>query len=153
MVANVYLRVYSMVSPGSRSILQKISGQNALFSLVVCQIMVYFMISNPGKGKVSSILSAVVLTLAGLFWAVTLQGQYGIYFVLMTAIFYLFRNHKTLRIGSAVVLSIALYYTPEFSMIAINKYNGQRGEYQKYLFYAMYPLMWVAAVIIKLIVV
>ncbi len=127
------------------------SNQNALFSLAVCQIMAYFMKNQRADTQKGYFLSRALFLVAGIVWAVLLQGQYGVYFVLMSGIFYLFRERKYLRLGSALVFSIGLYYTPEIALIPIEKYNGERGEYPKYLFYALYPAMWVLACVVKLL--
>lgn len=117
------------------------SGQNVMFTYAVCLVMLYGLrLLEAGEGRHRLLKLAV--TAAAVLWCMLLRSAFGLCTVLLTAIYYLWRDEK----GTSVMLGCAvslMYVTAPLSGYAIYNYSGQRGrlaEKGKYLFYALYPV-------------
>lgn len=124
------------------------NAQNVLFTLVICQVLLYFLRFVGQEGAWRIILSWV-LVLAGAVWATLFATQYGAYLVLITGIFYILREHILTRNIITISISLLWYYTPELGLIPIHFYQGERGSYNKYIFYALYPALWIVLALLK----
>lgn len=102
---------------------------------------------------------ALSLAILGvLMWAADLGNtDYGAFGVLAIAVGYSFRNNKVKSFALTMVpliLSSGLEAFALVDLIAIKKYNGQKGRSMKYFFYAFYPchilLLYLAAYIMGL---
>ena len=115
------------------------SGQNALFTLAICLIMLYALqMFVDRKGVLYWIVQGVIV-LAAVLWCSLLRTGFGLCTVLVTAIFYLLYEKNGLRIVLGSLVSI-MYVTGPLSGYALWSYNGERGgKRNKYLFYAFYP--------------
>ena len=116
------------------------SSQNPMLGLAVSLIVLYGMGMIQKDHKKHPIVCAI-LVLAGCLWCYFLNVEFGLFCVLLTAVFYLYRHSHGLRIFFATILGIP-YVTGIFATYPLFIYNGKRGrEYNKYIFYLLYPLV------------
>lgn len=126
------------------------NGQNFLFALLMCQLILVFLKTAERSEKFKGFM-IVSLFLAIPFWAMLLNIRFSGIAMVLTVVFYLLRkNPKAMLITNIVVSTVLLKFTAGLSAPLIHGYNGERGEYSKYLFYALYPVMWVMLALIKL---
>lgn len=123
-------------------------GQNPMFSLAVCLVMLYFL-EMPSNSRVASVLTKGIVIVATLLWGIILRLEFGWYLAVVTALFYLIPQRKLIRNIIIAVFSLLVLATPEIALLPISKYKGQRGGYNKYIFYGLYPAMWLILVVIK----
>lgn len=140
---------YDYVRTGQWFVFDGESAQNVLFSIAITQVMVYFL-KRTEQGKMWGVVLKVMLIVAGLFWTSLARSQYGTALIFFAAICYLCREKKFLRGALIIVLSVYTYYTPVLAIFFINRYDGERGRYNKYLFYVLYPAMWILIAVLKL---
>ena len=122
--------------------------QNPMFSLAVCLVMVYFL-DMPSKNRAAAIITKGVVIVATLLWTVILRLEHGWYLTVVTALFFLIPQRKIIRNIIIAVFSLLVLATPEVALLPISKYKGQRGGYNKFIFYGLYPAMWLILVVIK----
>ena len=116
------------------------SSQNALVSMCVCLLMLYFLsLFKDKKGIAISLLKGVIV-LCAVVWVTLLVSAYGLCLVLLTAIFYLFYSKNVLKTILGMITSL-LYVTGPLSFYGIWFYNEQRKDIlPKYVYYAFYPV-------------
>lgn len=117
-----------------------LSSQNPLFTLAVCLLMLYGLkIFDQGKGVTHRVVQLVII-LAAVLWCSMFRCGFGLCTVLLTAVYYMMRDHKGGRLLFGSLISL-MYVTGPFSVYALYSYNGQRGwNKNKYVFYVFYPL-------------
>lgn len=140
---------YDYVRTGQWFVFDGEGAQNVLFSIAITQVMVYFL-KRTEQGKMWGVVVKVMMIVAGLFWTSLARSQYGTALIFFAAICYLCREKKFLRGALIVTLSVYTYYTPVLAIFFINRYDGERGRYNKYLFYVLYPAMWILIAVLKL---
>ena len=117
-----------------------LSGQNALFTLVICLIMLYALRLFVGKKGVTYRLAQGIVILAAILWCSILRTGFGLCTVLLTAIYYLAYDQKSVRVLLGCAVSV-MYVTGPLSGYALWNYTGERGwNRNKYMFYVFYPL-------------
>lgn len=116
------------------------SSQNALFSMTICLLMLYFLkMAKEKQGALSAALQ-VLIVLCAVIWCSLFRTQYGLCMVLLAAIFYLFYTKNVLKTVLGIVVSL-LYVTGPLSFYGIWCYNEERKDtLPKYAYYAFYPL-------------
>lgn len=110
------------------------TSQNMIFTLVISLVMLYGLrLFDAGKAV------KLLIVLAALLWSALMKTQFGLCMVLLTAVYYLMKDHKAkLWVGGAISL---MYVTGPVSNFVLMRYNHQRGgKTSKYLFYLLYPL-------------
>lgn len=114
--------------------------QNPLFTLTICLIMLYGLrMFDKGKGAMHRFVQ-IMIVLSTLLWVSLIRGDIGLCTVVLTAIYYLLREHKGTRLLLGSMISI-MYISGPLSVYPLFMYNGQRGwNKNKYLFYIFYPL-------------
>lgn len=116
--------------------------QNSLWTVLIALLMLWLMRRFDGKELIHRVL-AVLILLAGCFWAIVLNCRFGGGFVLLTGIFYIFREKKGLKILLAVLVSF-IYATGPIGLAPVALYSGERRGTEgrgKYAFYLFYPIM------------
>lgn len=141
---------YNYACTGNWFVVSGSCGQNPLFALVISLLMLYFM-GYLGEGSWTKVVGKIMVMIAAVIWAVMLSVRYGMYIVVVTALFYLLRERKIAKNVVIGIISFPWYITPELSLMLTSKYSGNRQDYNKYLFYAAYPAMWFLAAMVKLI--
>lgn len=116
------------------------SSQNALVTMVICLLLVYFLDMVRSHRMAGAPLLYTVITLAGILWAVMLRAQFGLCMVLLTAIFYVFDLRNGIKTLLGVIVSL-MYATGPIAFYGIWCYNGVRKDrLPKYAYYLFYPL-------------
>jgi len=116
------------------------SSQNALVTMCICLLMLYFLKMFAQKSGFIYHVVRVVIVLCALVWVTVLRAEYGLCMVLLVAIFYLFHNKNILKtvLGGAVSL---LYVTGPLAFYAIWFYDEKRNDIiPKYVYYIFYPV-------------
>lgn len=126
------------------------NGQNILFAMAVGLVQLSILRAL-GTAKLGRTVACVLMVLAACVWSFILNIPCGAYFQLMVGIFYLLHNQEKLMLAVAAALSLLLLHTPVLAIPLLYFYDGQRGSYNKYLFYIAYPLLWMAAAMVKLL--
>ena len=125
------------------------NGQNFLFTLVLCLVILIFL-QNAERSEKFKVFMIVSLLLVIPFWALLSNVRFSGIAMYLTAIFYLLREKPLARNIVAAVVCTVLKVTGGISILLIRGYNQERGSYPKYLFYALYPAMWIVLAMIKL---
>ena len=127
-----------------------VSSQNALVSMSICLLMLYFLKLVQEKcGTMASVLQLLIV-LAAVIWAALFRAAYGLCLILLVAIFYVFYGKNGIKTLLGVVVSL-LYVTGPLAFYGIYCYNGQRrNRIPKYVYYVFYPLhLLVLGLIVK----
>lgn len=116
------------------------SKQNALFSMLLCLIMLYGLRYLKGKTGIGTKIAAAGLIVAALIWSNLFKCDFGLSMILLCAVYYLLYDRNGVKVLMGCAIS-TLYVTGPLSTYAIWNYNGERGwNKNKYVFYAFYPL-------------
>ena len=114
------------------------SGQNALFTLSLCLVMLYGLRLCARPGLAYRVAQACVV-LAAAFWSVVLRCGFGLCTVLLVAVYYLFYERKGVRVLLGCAISL-MYVTGPISAYPLWSYGGEKGRrINKYWFYLFYP--------------
>lgn len=124
------------------------NGQNFLFALLMCQLILVFL-KTAEKSEKFRIFMIVSLFLAIPFWAMITNIRFSGIAMILTAVFYILREKEVARDIIAAVIGTILKVTGGLSVLLIHGYNKERGSYNKYLFYGLYPAMWMVLALIK----
>lgn len=116
------------------------TSQNALVSMSVCLLMLYFLRMFKEREGALRYAAQFLIVLSSIAWVTLFRAQYGLCMVLLVAVFYLLYARNVLKtvLGAAASL---LYVTGPLSFYALWCYNGERKDRMpKYAYYAFYPL-------------
>lgn len=115
------------------------SSQNALVTMCVCLLMLYFLRMGKEKGGAAGGFLQALIVLCAIAWVTVFRSACGLCMVLLTADFYIFYGKNVLKTILGVIASL-LYVTGPLSFYPIWCYNGVRKDkFSKYVFYAFYP--------------
>lgn len=116
------------------------SSQNALVTMCICLLMLYFLRMLAKKGSIVHSLAQWLIVLCAIFWVTVCRAEYGLCMVLLVAVFYIFYTRNILKTILGGVISL-LYVTGPLAFYAIWFYNEERKDIvPKYVYYAFYPL-------------
>ncbi|HCT92611.1 MAG TPA: hypothetical protein DF613_14715 [Lachnospiraceae bacterium] len=117
-----------------------LSGQNALFSMAVSLLMLYFLRMVQEKKGAAGILLRLLIVGSGVFWVSLLRANCGLCVVLLTAVFYLLYGKNTWKTILGILISL-LYVTGPLAFYGIWCYNEVRkNKIPGYAYYLFYPL-------------
>lgn len=124
------------------------ASQNALFSLVICLLTVYFLHMVQEMKGASGILVRAGIVFGAVVWAALFRTQYGLCLVLLAAVFELFHDRSVPKMLLGILVSL-LYVTGPLAFYGIWCYSGERKDrLPKYVYYAFYPLHLAALALI-----
>lgn len=116
------------------------SSQNALVTMAVCLLMLYFLGMVKEKKGFAGGAVRLLIVLCALVWVTLFRAQYGLCMVLLAAVFYLFYNRNVLKTVLGVLISL-LYVTGPLAFYGIWCCNEKRTDrLPKYAYYVFYPL-------------
>ena len=116
------------------------SAQNPLFTLAICLVMLYGLHLLENKKGAGAVFLRISVIAAALLWCQIFNLQFGLVTVLLSAVYYGFRERAGLRILMGCGIS-AVYVTAPFASYILYNYNGLPGkERNRYLYYAFYPV-------------
>lgn len=114
-------------------------SQNPMFALVVGLILLYgirMVQSDHGK----HIILCILLLIAALIWCYYLRVEFGVFTILVIFAYYILRESHGWRLFFGVIAGLPMV-TGFLAIYPLFIYSGKRGiNYNKYLFYLVYPL-------------
>lgn len=117
-----------------------LSGQNALFSMVISFLMLYFLKRFAQGDGFGGILLKVLIVVCAVIWVSLFRAGFGLSVVLLAAVFYLGYSRNGLKTLLGIVVSL-LYVTGPFAFYGIWCYDGSRKDrIPKIAYYVFYPL-------------
>ncbi len=127
-------------------------GQNALCSMAVSLLMLYFLRMTGRMGTMSGILSKLLIVAGAVAWVSLLHAEYGLSIVLLTAVFYLFYARNGWKMALGILISL-LHVTGPLAFYGIWCYNEVRTDrIPRYAYYLFYPLHLLALGLISVLV-
>ena len=127
----------------------ELNGQNILFGLALGMVQLYFL-KAMGTGSAGRIVASGLMVLCSALWCFILNVPGGALLQLMVGLFYLLKEHPRAMYASAGAIGLLFGGTPVLALPLVAFYNGERGKYCKYIFYAAYPVLWAGIAIVKL---
>lgn len=141
--------------PYDLAIYQKVwepAGQNALCSMAVSLLMLYFLRMADLVKRPAGIFLKLLIVSGGVFWVSLLRTEYGLSIVLLTAVFYLFYGRNGWKTALGVLISL-LHVTGPLAFYGIWCYNEVRtNRIPKYAYYLFYPLHLLIAGAVAMII-
>lgn len=115
------------------------SGQNALVTMAVSLLMLYFLEMIKEKKSVLCHVARLLIVTCAVVWVTILKAEYGFSIVLLTAVFYLLYAKNGWKTFLGALISL-LYVTGPLAFYGIWCYNEKRGDrLPKYIYYVFYP--------------
>ncbi len=116
------------------------TAQNPLWGILLAVVMLELIrrYAVPRPGILGVALRAAFIAAAAV-WAILLQSQLGVMFVLLAALFYCFEGSEVSVMLGGIALTVLQFPAP-FGMVFVYWYNGQRGRAPRRLFYWAYPV-------------
>lgn len=116
------------------------TSQNAMMSMLVSLLMLYFLKMAKSKAGVSRAALQILIVLAAVLWVTILRAEYGLCVVLLAAVFYIFHERSGWKMLLGILISL-MYVTCPLAFYGIWCYNGKREDkIPKYAYYVFYPL-------------
>lgn len=115
------------------------NSQNPMFALVVGLILLYG-IRLVQSDHAKHILICACMFIAAMVWCYLLHVEFGLFTVAAVFVYYIFRYSHGWRIFWGFIVTLPMV-TGLFAVYPLFVYSGKRGiEYNKYIFYLVYPL-------------
>lgn len=125
-----------------------VSSRNPVFASVLVLIMLYLYHTYEERTFRNGSIKLFV-TVAALLWAVIFRVQYGVSLLVVVCVLWTFRDRKALKnfLGAAAAICCCignpLYMFSPFGFLIAHGYNGEQGNPNRMLRYALYPLLLV----------
>lgn len=139
---------YDYVCNGTWFSLNDANGQNILFAMVFGMIQLFFL-HYIGTGSVFRRIFCVVAVICSAIWTFMVNIPGGVYFATMVGVFYLLHEREGAMFVLGGFFSLLQMVAPVLAIPVLYFYNGERGSYNKYIFYAAFPMVWIVAALIK----
>ena len=124
------------------------NGQNILFAYVIGVLQLYF-ISYMGTRSWLRTIFTLVMVASSALWMDLLNIPCGGCVQLLIAVFYLLHERPQIKNWVAAGAGLITLITPALMIPVLTRYNDEPGEYNKYIFYIAYPLVWIVAAMLK----
>ena len=111
-------------------------SQNPVWALALAVLMLNLFRQYAQPGPRGSIVQCLVMLMAAA-WTLVLRSQYGIYTILLAALFHIFAHSKTISTWGGALVCLLQFPAP-MGMFAVHWYDGNKGKPRKYLFYVLY---------------
>lgn len=125
------------------------SSRNPVFAMALCLVMIYLYNRYSAKSFVNVAIKLAV-TVAALVWSNMLSIEGASCCVVLTAVLWGIRNKPTYRnlMGASAAMACSLfslfYLASPMGFLAINYYNGEKGEENRVFSYLFYPVVLTA---------
>ena len=122
------------------------SQQNPAWSVLICAVALYFYQMFPGRSFKSAFVW-VAVTVAAVLWGSLCKVEYGLPMLLCTLVLWSLRNNTMMKafagfLGSALcVLLSPFFMAAPMGALVLHYYNGEQGEGNQKIFYAVFPVM------------
>ena len=127
------------------------NGQNILFAYVIGVVQLYFISSMGTRSPIRTVLT-VIMVISCAIWMDILNIPCGSSIQLLIGAFYLLHERPRIKNWVAAALALFRLITPALMIPVLTRYDDEPGEYNKYIFYIAYPLVWILAAMLKLFV-
>ena len=127
------------------------NGQNILFAYVIGIVQLYFISSMGTRSPVRTALT-VIMVVSSAIWMDILNIPCGSSIQLLIGAFYLLHERPRIKNWVAAALALFRLITPALMIPVLTRYDDGPGEYNKYIFYIAYPLVWILAAMLKMFV-
>lgn len=123
-----------------------LSSRNPAFGLVICLVMLFFW-NRYGEKSVKNILMKVLTFLAAFLWCLMLHIDQGICIVVFVAVLWAVRAKSNFRsltafAGAMICTLFDFFYVGAcLSCIMLHRYSEERGEQNRIVSYAAYPVL------------
>lgn len=123
-----------------------LSTRNPAFGLLLAAIVLYLYRQFSQK-KASNLLIKAFVTLAAVIWCGMLRIEHGVPLVVVTLVFWAFRNKPNIRnlVGGGAVMACCLYspfyLVAPMSIMVLHFNNGEKGEENRLVSYLFYPVI------------
>lgn len=123
-----------------------VGTRNPVFGLTV-SIIVLYLFKSFARRKLTSWLVNAAVVIAAVVWCGMLRVAHGIPCVILTVVFWAFRNKPMVRnlVGGGAAMFCSLYsifyMVSPMSVMVLHFYNGEKGEENKLISYLLYPLI------------
>lgn len=129
------------------------SSQNAMLSVAVCLLLLYFLNMLKEKRGFSGVLLKLLMVLCGVAWVTLLRAQHGLGMVLLAAIFYLFHDKTGVKTVLGILVSL-LYTSAPLAFYGIYCCGEERTDrFPKFAYYIFYPahllLLWLISAMLS----
>lgn len=117
-----------------------ITQQNPVWSIAISLIMLGILHMIENRNGVEKWICQLLVVLCAVFWVILFRVEYGLEIIVLSAIFYCFREYTALKTVLGILVSIMDPLGP-FAFCGLIYYSGQHKlKIPKYWFYALYPL-------------
>ena len=122
------------------------SQQNPVWSVFICAVALSFYQKFPGKGF-KNVMAWIVVTVAAVLWGSLCKVEYGLPMLLCALVMWSFRNSAAMKTFSAVlgtglcVMMSPFFVAAPMGALVLHYYNGDPGEGNQRIFYAVFPAM------------
>ena len=126
--------------------LLELSSRNPVFGLFICMVMLYFYTRYPDKGMKNFAMKALI-TLAAFLWCLMLHIDQGVCIVVFVTALWIVREKSNYRAltafaGAMICTVFDIFYVGAcLSCIMLHRYNEERGEQNRIVNYAVYPVL------------
>lgn len=124
-------------------------SQNPVWAVALAVLMLTIFRNHAQPGPRGSILQCLVMLMAAA-WTMVLRSQFGIYTILLSAMFYIFSFKKTLSTWGGALICMLQFPAP-MGMFAVHWYDGEKGKPKPYLFYGLYLAQLVVFAVIAMV--
>ena len=132
-------------------------SRNPAFALVLGLVVLYFYRRYSEK-NLSNFLVKALITLMGILWVGMLRIEDGVLVLVMTAVIWFLRKFPNFRTLGGCTAAVACTLLSPYcalmpmSLIATHFYNEERGNINRFLEYAAYPLLLLAVALVGIYV-
>lgn len=114
------------------------AAQNPLWGMLLAVIMLELMRRYAARPGILGVLLKAAFITAAAVWAVLIQSQLGIMFVLLAALYCCFDGNMVCIMLAGIALTLLQFPAP-FGLLPVYWYSGKRGKAPARLFYWFYP--------------
>jgi hypothetical protein len=120
--------------------------RNPVFGIALCLVMLHFYARYPGR-SIKNVLVKIVITLAALVWMRMLNVVNGNCLVLIVAGIWVFKKKPLMRTYGGAMVAIMcsvlnpMYMASPMGFLLLHGYNGEKGNDNRLVSYAAYPIL------------
>ncbi|MDO4466287.1 MAG: TraX family protein [Bacillota bacterium] len=118
------------------------TSQNPVFSLCIALLLLKGLDTIQAKKWMYPIL-----LVAAILWAILLKTSFGLGIVLLSGVYWIFRNKRYLQLLAGCAIS-SIFYTAPLASLLLCLSKGKEENFNGSFFYAIYPLILIVCIIL-----